>query len=262
MTQVTALTWHNERALAGVVNLVAVLADNKYALGRALSEWAVGAPTLENSIGCAAIAQEELGHSRTLYPLLSELPWTGGPAPLERGAERDQRYSLSYLDSTPEMWPQMVAAHVLIDTGLLTLIESLLETPFENLRRRAARIQGEEQFHMQFAEGRVRELVATREGGVALQREVDRLLPEVLCWFGPPAEAGIEVLVADRHLRWNSDRMRQEYLGRVGPLLLEVGVVIPATWDLASRSWEIEELPWQTWDGLHRRLDRPPTTIP
>lgn len=252
--------WEDDRALAGIVNLIAVLADNKYHLGRALSEWAVGAPTLENAVGCAAVAQEELGHSRALYPLLDELPWEGGPTPLEHGGERERRYSVAYLDAPPRTWPEMVCGLLLVDAATLTLVESLLETRFESLRRRVARIPGEERFHMQFAEGRVRELAALPGGRTSLRAQVDRLLPEMLCWFGPPGEPGVEVLVAGGHLRWDGERMRRRYLGRVAPLLLEVGVAVPARWDLATRSWETEDLPWERWDPLGRRLNAPAPT--
>ena len=65
---------------AALANLVVVLADNKYFLGRRLSESAIGAPTLESAVACAAIAQEELGHTRPLYSFLEQLP--GAPVPL------------------------------------------------------------------------------------------------------------------------------------------------------------------------------------
>ncbi len=45
--------------------LVGSLADNKAALGRRYAEWAVSAPTLESAVAAAAMAQDELGHSRS-----------------------------------------------------------------------------------------------------------------------------------------------------------------------------------------------------
>ena len=80
------------RALQALVNLILVLADNKYFLGRRLSEWCPGGPSLESSVAAAALAQEELGHARALYPLLEEMPVTEAPGPLQRGDERDRRY--------------------------------------------------------------------------------------------------------------------------------------------------------------------------
>lgn len=247
-----------DEARAALVNVIVVIADNKYRLGRALSEWAVGAPTLENAVGCAAIAQEELGHSRALYPLLNELNREGAPTPLEHGGERDRYYAVSYLDAAPPTWPDMVCGLLLVDTAMLTLIGSLVDSTYANLRRRLARMPDEEHFHMEFAEGRVRELVNDPERLRTFSQQVDRLLPEMLCWFGPSRERGAEVLVAEGHLTRNGDQMRQAYLLRVAPLLLEVGVRLPVRWDLATRTWEYKELPWETWDPLRRRLGDPP----
>ena len=74
----------HERAVGPLVNLIVVLADTKYFLGRRISEWAPGAPFLEAAVACAAIAQEELGHSRAIYPLSKNCPGPDAPVPLER----------------------------------------------------------------------------------------------------------------------------------------------------------------------------------
>lgn len=261
MSHRTQHNWANDEALKGIINLIAVLADNKYYLGRALSEWAVGAPSLENSVGCAAIAQEELGHCRAIYPLLEEFAWAGAPIPLEnKGEGRDRRYCMSFLDEAPSTWSQMVCGLFLIDTATLTLVESLVESSYEKLARRVARIPAEEHFHMEFAEGRVRELVRVPEGHSQLALQVDRLLPETLCWFGPPGEPGVETLVQEGILKKNSEELRSAYLARVCPLLLEVGFRIDATWDLATQTWTYEELPWERWNALQRRLETSVTT--
>ena len=56
-----------------MASLVGSLADNKAALGRRYAEWAVSAPTLESAVAAAAMAQDELGHSRSTYPVLKAL---------------------------------------------------------------------------------------------------------------------------------------------------------------------------------------------
>ena len=81
-------------AAPAVVNLLLVLGDNKYWLGRYLSEWAVGSPSLEVGVACAAVAQGELGQARVLYPLLQELGFAGPVDP----AERSRAYRVSVLD--------------------------------------------------------------------------------------------------------------------------------------------------------------------
>ena len=60
-------------AEGAMISLVGSLADNKAALGRAYADWAVSAPTLESAVAAAAMAQDELGHSRSTYPVLKAL---------------------------------------------------------------------------------------------------------------------------------------------------------------------------------------------
>ena len=60
-------------AQACMASLVGSLADNKAALGRRYGEWAVSAPTLESAVAAAAMAQDELGHARSTYPVLKPL---------------------------------------------------------------------------------------------------------------------------------------------------------------------------------------------
>ena len=246
--------WQNDAALAAMVNLLAVLADNKYYFGRALSEWAVGAPTLEDAVGCAAIAQEELGHCRALYPLLNDLPFEGGPVPLERGAERARRYCVSYLDEPWTTWPEVVAALLLIDAATLTLIESLVDSAYGNLSTRVRRIPGEERFHMDFAEGRVREMTDFQHGPEQLGAQVERLLPEMLCWFGPAGEPGVDVLKEESLIGADNEQMRQSYLSRVAPVLLEMGMDIPVSRSDSSERWRYADPPWDRWNALQRRL--------
>ena len=63
----------DQRMSADGARLVASLADNKAALGRRYAEWAVSAPTLESAVAAAAMAQDELGHARSTYPVLKAL---------------------------------------------------------------------------------------------------------------------------------------------------------------------------------------------
>src|SRR5436305_8167855 len=111
--------------LSALINLILVLADNKYFLGRRLSEWAPGGPSLESAVAAAAIAQEELGHARALYPLLDEMPVTEAPSPLQRGDERGRTYAVSFLDAPLPTWPHVVAALSLVDPALTVMFNAL-----------------------------------------------------------------------------------------------------------------------------------------
>ena len=231
------------RALQALVNLILVLADNKYFLGRRLSEWCPGGPSLESSVAAAALAQEELGHARALYPLLEDMPVTEAPGPLQRGNERDRRYVVSFLDEPLETWAHVVAALALVDPALTVMFNALKDCSFEDLRKRAARIPGEEEFHRKYADGRVRDLARTDGGRAALQARIDELLPEMLCWFGPDDEEGVRELKAEGLLSMDSAELRAAYLDDIRPVL-----------EAAQISLTTDDLPWDRWNQLQRRL--------
>jgi ring-1,2-phenylacetyl-CoA epoxidase subunit PaaC len=228
------------------VNLLLVLADNKYWLGRHLSEWAVGSPSLEVGVACAAVAQGELGQARVLYPLLEELSFPGPVDP----AERSRTYNVAMLDRPFPSWPHAVAALLLVDSAVTTMLEALRDGRYQALARRVPRMLEEEQFHWDFAEGRVHELVRLPGGRERLQARVDESLPELLCWFGRPGEPGVETLLGGGLLSRGNRELRQGYLDRVGPPLRQAGIVLPATGDA--------ELPWRRWNPLQRRLETCP----
>jgi 1,2-phenylacetyl-CoA epoxidase catalytic subunit len=238
------------------VNLLLVLADNKYWLGRHLSEWAVGAPSLEVAVACAAIAQGELGQARVLYPLLAELPFPGPVDP----AERQRAYHVSTLDAPFPTWSHAVAALLLVDGATTTMLEALRDGRYQALARRVPRMLEEEEFHRDFADGRVRELVQLPGGLGQLQARVDEALAELLCWFGPPGEQGVDTLQGEGLLRSGNETLRQAYLDRIGPLLQEVGVQLRLGRDQASRRWEDRQLPWERWNRLQRRLEPVPAS--
>jgi ring-1,2-phenylacetyl-CoA epoxidase subunit PaaC len=230
-------------ALSALVNLILVLADNKYFLGRRLSEWCPGGPSLESAVAAAALAQEELGHARALYPLLDEMPLTEAPVPLQRGNERERKYVVSFLESPLPTWAHVVAALALVDPALTVMFDALSECRFDDLRKRAARIPGEEAFHRKYADGRVRDLARSDGGRAELQARVDELLPEMLCWFGPDGERGVEALKREGLLSMDSTELRAEYLERIGPVLRDGGLEL-----------HTDDLPWDRWNQLQRRL--------
>jgi ring-1,2-phenylacetyl-CoA epoxidase subunit PaaC len=234
--------------------LIVVLADNEMFHGLRIASWATGAPTLEAAVACAALAQDKLGHSRALYPLLEELPLAQvGPAhPADNPRER---YALSFFDTPFDDWGQVVAALALIGPALSVILHALTASAFVPLARRAQHILGEEQLTSVYAEGLVRDLVAVDGGQAILQRYVDALLPEVLCWFGPPGERGFALLVDAGLIRGDNETLRQAYIKQVAPLLIEAGVQTALCHDEEIGVWTYHPLPWSDWNGRQRRLN-------
>ncbi len=249
----------NDEALAALVNLIAVIGDNVYFLGRRVSEWSDAGPLLESTAACAAITQDKLGQSRAIYPLLEELPWPNRPTGLQGEVDRSRRYSVSFLDDPLPSWANVVAALALLGPAVNIVLQSVENSRYEALARRARRILDEEKLTSAYAESLVRQIAYEERGRALFQERVNDLFPEVLCWFGPDGEEGIEALKAEGLASMGNEEMRQRYLNRIVPLLQECGIEVSVEWNESEGRWEYGELPWSEWNQLQRRLKRSKT---
>ena len=135
------------------------------------------------------------------------------------------------------------------------VLESVEDSRYEALARRAHRILDEEKLTSAYAESLVRQISYEERGRKLLQGRVDELLPEMLCWFGPDGEPGIESLRAEGLASMGNEEMRQRYLDRVVPLLQGCGIEVPVKRNESDDGWEYKELPWNQWNQLQRRLE-------
>ncbi len=168
-------------------DLILVLADSKRLLGTRYAEWILGAPELETGIACASMAQDEWGHARLLYALLKE--FGDDVDRLEHGREPHEYANLELLDRSPESWADFVALNALVDTALTIQLQALTESSYVPLRQRVGKLIDEERFHAAHGIAWSRRMASTPEGGSALTQAVQRALPVVLRWFGPPVDA-------------------------------------------------------------------------
>jgi phenylacetate-CoA oxygenase PaaI subunit len=235
-----------------LAGLIARLADNKYLLGRRYAEWCSSTPTLESSVAAAAMAQDELGHARALYPVLRPLQPDAGPE-LEPET-RTQFVNMAALDADFGGWPDFVAANFLIDTAITQIFEAGVGSSFEPLAGRSRKVLQEERLHWLHGEGWVRRM-AQEGGGVraALETSLRRIWPEVLCWLGSKGKK--DTLAATDVLDATPDELRARFLGVVGPTIEAQGLALPVRH--TNKGWELAEpLPWDRFDAATYRLRR------
>ncbi len=235
----------------GLANLLAVIGDNKYYLGRHLSEWSVGAPGLEAAVATAAVSQGHLGQARALFPFVDDLAGDEVGTP---DTGRDARYNLACLDEPFDTWTVAVATLFLVDPALDLVLRSLRDTN-EELQRRIGRVLDESRFHADFARGRVAHLLTTYpDSRDDLVERLRPVLAEVLAWFGPPGEAGVEAMVDAGMLAVDNDGMRAGWLDLVGPVLVAHRLAEPLGVVGEPGSWQHPGVDWDRFDGLHRRV--------
>ena len=123
------------------------LADDELILGWHDSEWTGIAPTLEEDVAFSSIAQNEIGHARAVYQLLTEdadaLAFDRAPAEYRSA----QLVELHLLD-----WAHAIARRWLYETADEIRIAALKDDPDPEVAGLAAKIDREEAYHRMHAE--------------------------------------------------------------------------------------------------------------
>jgi ring-1,2-phenylacetyl-CoA epoxidase subunit PaaC len=124
------------------------LADDELLLGHRHSEWTAFAPTIEEDVAFASIAQDEIGHARLFLAAVAER--TGeDPDRLAflRGA--DARRNAVLVELPNRDWAFSIARQALYDLADDVRTEALLLSPEPVLRQTAALIRREERYHLE-----------------------------------------------------------------------------------------------------------------
>src|SRR5579859_6699199 len=241
---------------AALFAILSSLADNKQAVGRRYAFWCNGAPALEAAVAAAAMTQDELGHARTLYPLLEDFTQGEADPRQVEPTTRTLRYSVAALDSDFAGWSDFVATNFLLDTALTTFFEAAQNSTYEPLRQRARKIVHEERIHQMHGEAWVRRL-ANAGGAVraALVASLQRLWNETLCWFGPADDAAMQQLYQEGFIDAAPAELRSRYLQKIMPTLSSLDIEVPVSFSAAAKRWELHQsLPWAMWNAASRRL--------
>lgn len=235
------------RALA---DFILALADTKRWLGIRYAEWCDSAPALEAAVAASAMAQDELGHSRALLPLLKDFPEVDPGIPGE--APREKYSAIAYLDQPFSTWNTFVVANLLLGGALTIALEAARQSSYVPLRTRAGKILEEERFHWMHGEGWFKRLAADPKDAerIELAQRVEKMLPHALCWFG---RAETDTLVHEKILDAGADELRVRFLSRTAPLIAKTKAAELVK--MENGHWQYcQPLLWDHFDAITRRL--------
>jgi ring-1,2-phenylacetyl-CoA epoxidase subunit PaaC len=225
-------------ATATMVSLIGSLADNKGALGRRYGEWAVSAPTIESAVAAAAMAQDELGHARSTYPVLAKLGVTREEDRLEVG------HPLPVLEQPLPDWASFIAANLVIDGILTTFVASARASSIEPLAQRARKILQEEGAHKVHAEAWARRICRASGSDLELLlRRIAEMWSEAARWPGPEEDSGYRQAIEQGMVSEGPTAVRGRVRDWLSTLLHGEGV------DIALE----EPADWSRWDQELRR---------
>ena len=221
-----------------MVSLIGSLADNKSALGRRYGEWAVSAPTIESAVAAAAMAQDELGHARSTYPVLAKLGVERSDEGLEAG------HPLGVIAAELPDWASVIAANLVVDGILTTWVASARDSSMEPLAQRARKILQEEGAHRVHAEAWLKRLCAA--GGAdrdLLLRRIDEMWDAAARWPGPGDHPGYRAAVAEGMVSEGPEQIRSRVRDWLVACLGAAG----------TRATLADPADWSDWDEHQRR---------
>jgi 1,2-phenylacetyl-CoA epoxidase catalytic subunit len=210
---------------ATMVSLIGSLADNKSALGRRYGEWAVSAPTIESAVAAAAMAQDELGHARSTYPVLAKLGVERSDSGLDTG------HPLPVISRELPDWASVIAANLVVDGVLTTFVASARDSSIEPLAQRARKILQEEGAHRVHAEAWARRIVAA--GGEDLRllvQRIDEMWPQAARWPGPDSDPGYQDAIAAGMVSEGPLAIRGRVRDWLAPRVAGVSLDEPTDW--------------------------------
>lgn len=234
-------------------DLILALADSKRVLGLRYSDRMLGAPTLEAGIAASSMAQDEWGHARLTYAMLGD--FGDDPKALEHDRPAAEYRSIGALDRALGSWADTIAASLLVDAALATQYGALVESRYTPVHNRVQKMLDEERFHFQYAAGWARRIAAVPAVRGELAGALARILPETLRWFGRDDAPAVARLAADGITRRSPSELRARFLGRVGPVLAEIGMAEElGVGQRDGGAWSWSGTPdWSGWDDATRR---------
>jgi ring-1,2-phenylacetyl-CoA epoxidase subunit PaaC len=157
------------------------IADDELVLGWRESEWTGIAPVLEEDVAFSSIAQNEIGHARALYTLLSREDGDVDALAFDRPLEEYRCAALVELHLLD--WAHAIARRWLYELADEIRLAALKDDPDSAVAGLAAKIDREEAYHRMHAElwhERLRDEPRFREAVEELWPYAVALVPEPL----------------------------------------------------------------------------------
>src|SRR3954449_5384062 len=190
------------------------------------------APALNNYGSAVSIIQDELAHAHIGYRLLGDLGVDMTALIYEREPEA---FKYPYAFDVPlDSWHELVMANALYDqAGFVLLSDVHHSSTFGPWKRALAKVDKEETFHLRHGRTWVKKLCADEAGRDEVQAAADWMFILTLEWFGLPDERkrhGIQLEYGFKGM--TNDELRQTWMAAVVPFMEEVGVDVPAHWEV------------------------------
>ena len=254
--KVEAEDWMPDDYRNGVLKFIEMHANSEIMGAIPEREQVPRAPSLKRKMSLTAKVQDEVGHAQLLYRVAEDL-----------GKSREAMFSdlvngkskfHNVFHYPTEHWGDVAIIGWLIDGAALVTQAALLDSSYAPYTRVLKRICSEEQLHLRHGEDISLELASGTESQREMfQDALTRWWLPIIHFFGPKTNVEKDLLLRWKVKTRTNEDLRQEFLDRYVPKVLELGYEFPAPvpfHDEASGHWLIrdEDIDWQPLDAIKR----------
>ncbi len=254
--KVEAQDWMPDDYRTGVLKFIEMHANSEIMGALPERECLPAAPSLQRKMSLCAKIQDEVGHSQLLYRVAEDL-----------GKARDAMYEdlvggrskfHNVFHYPVKHWGDVAVIGWLIDGAALVTQAALLDSSYAPYTRVLKRICSEEQLHLRHGEDITLELASGSDAQRALfQDALDRWWLAIIHFFGPRSNVDKDLLLRWKVKTETNENLRQEFLDRYVPKILELGFTIPRptpVYEETSGHWVIDEadIDWSPLEAIKR----------
>jgi ring-1,2-phenylacetyl-CoA epoxidase subunit PaaA len=237
---VEGLQHMSPKYLEGMRRILTVSADTELVSAPSYLRAAQHAPALNNFGSAMSIIQDELAHAHIGYRLLGDLGVDMDWLIYERPAEQ---FKYPYAFDVPlNSWVELVCANALYDqAGFVLLSDVFQSSTFGPWKRALAKVDKEETFHLRHGRTWCKKLCKDADGRAQVQAAVDWMFILTLEWFGLPDARKMHSEQLDYGFKGKSnDQLRQAWMAEVVPFMQEIGISVPAHYDVERDRYLID----------------------
>ena len=252
--KVEAEDWMPDDYRRGVLKFIEMHANSEIMGALPERECLPQAPTLRRKMSLAAKIQDEVGHAQLLYRVAEDL-----------GKSREAMYE-DLVNGQSKFhnvfhypvfhWGDVAIIGWLIDGAALVTQAALLDSSYAPYTRVLKRICSEEQLHLRHGEHITMELASGTDAQRNMfQEALDRWWLPIIHFFGPKSNVEKDLLLRWKVKTRTNEDLRQEFLDRYVPKVLELGFSFPTPVPYEQDGqWLIrdEDIDWAPLDAIKR----------
>jgi ring-1,2-phenylacetyl-CoA epoxidase subunit PaaA len=252
--KVEAQDWMPDDYRNGVLKFIEMHANSEIMGALPERECLPAAPSLKRKMSLCAKIQDEVGHAQLLYRVAEDLGKSRDAMYVDLVTGRSKFHNVFHYPV--KHWGDVAIIGWLIDGAALVTQAALLDSSYAPYTRVLKRICSEEQLHLRHGEDITLELASgTDEQRALFQEALDRWWLAIIHFFGPRSNVQKDLLLRWKVKTRTNEDLRQEFLDRYVPKIVELGFTFPTPVPFESGGhWLIrdEDIDWGPLDAVKR----------